>query len=118
MSTISRIALVRDGVVVNVILADAETYTPPDGLEALPETEALALYPRETVPAERDRLAELREAWAQFPDALRPAFALHFAAVRSFVQADMLPDAVAFVQSLDLSAELEPYRTDILARLI
>ena len=114
---IARIALIRDGIVENVIVADAETYSPPAGFAAMPEAEALALYPRATTPTERDRLAELREAWAQFPESLRPQFAVHFAAVRSLVQADMLDDAVAFVQGLDLPGELETYRADILDRL-
>ena len=114
---ISRIALIRDGVVENVVLADAETYSPPAGLAAMPESEALALYPRATTPPERDILAELREAWAQFPDSLRPQFAVHFAAVRNLVQADMIADARDFVTGLELPADLETYRADILAIL-
>jgi hypothetical protein len=90
-----------------LVWLDAEQSTPTrEEIESLPEP-----------PPPRDLLAELRAAWAQFPDALRPQFAVHFSAVRNLVQADMRADARDFVAGLDLPAELETYRADILARL-
>jgi hypothetical protein len=50
MSTISRIALVVDGTIVNVVLADLETWTPPAGAVAMPEAEALGLGYERPVP--------------------------------------------------------------------
>lgn len=41
MAEIKRYALVKDGVTVNIIVWDGETpYTPPDGMEVMPEEKA------------------------------------------------------------------------------
>jgi hypothetical protein len=54
MSAISRIAIIRDGVIANVVLADLATWTPPAGTVAMPEAEALGLgYARESSQSDR-----------------------------------------------------------------
>jgi hypothetical protein len=54
MSTISRIAIIRNGAIANVILADLATWTPPAGIVAMTEAEALALgYARESAQDDR-----------------------------------------------------------------
>lgn len=121
MSTISRIAIIREGMIENVVLADLATWTPPAGTVAMPEAEALGLGYARPAPTVDPAVAiseALRQIFESLPADKRARLYPLRSGMRLALESADLEAAAAMVAGFDAAdEEEEAIRAAMLAAL-